>query len=77
MNRRTFLRTSLGAAAAGPLAGMAWKPYTGRGGRAEILRVAAIGVGGMGWTDLRQVASHPAVEIAGLCDVDSNNLGRA
>ena len=28
----------------------------------------------MGWTDLRQVASHLAVEIVGLCDVDSNNL---
>ncbi|MEE2682082.1 MAG: Gfo/Idh/MocA family oxidoreductase [Planctomycetota bacterium] len=77
VNRRTFLRTSLGAAAVSPLAGMAWKPYTGRGGKSEILRVASIGVGGMGWTDLRQVASHPAVEIAALCDVDSNNLGRA
>lgn len=77
LNRRSFLKTSLGAAAATPLAGMAWKPFAGRGGSLEVLRVASVGVGGMGWSDIRQVASHPAVEIAAICDVDSNNLKRA
>ena len=31
----------------------------------------------MGWNDLRNVASHAAVEIAALCDVDKNQLENA
>ncbi len=67
--RRRFLQ---GAAAAGiaPLvltrSGHAWSPL-------EKLRHASIGVGGMGAGDLNQIASHPGVEIAAICDVD---LGR-
>jgi predicted dehydrogenase len=34
------------------------------------LQHAAIGVGGMGWADLTQIASHPDVEIVAVCDVD-------
>ena len=64
LNRRSFLRTTLGSAAAASMAGMAWKPFGGRGKSLEILRVASVGVGGMGWSDIRQVGSHPAVEIA-------------
>lgn len=42
------------------------------------LRVLAIGVvGTIGRTDLKQVSEHPSVEIAGLCDVDSNALSQA
>ena len=42
------------------------------------LRVLSIGVvGTIGGEDRRQVASHPAVEMVGLCDVDSNALGKA
>ena len=42
------------------------------------LRVLAIGVlGTIGGTDRKQIASHPAVEIAGLCDVDTNSLTSA
>ena len=51
-NRRSFLKSTLGAAAAAPMAGMAWKPFRGRGGSLELLRVGAVGVGGMGWSDL-------------------------
>ncbi len=40
----------------------------------EKLRTAHVGVGGMGGSDLNSVASHPMVEVAGLCDVDSNIL---
>ena len=71
------MKTTLGAAAVSPMAGMAWKPFAGRGGSSEILRVGAVGVGGMGWNDLRNVASHAAVEIAALCDVDKNQLENA
>lgn len=38
------------------------------------LRTAHIGVGGMGAADLGSIASHPAVEVAALCDVDSERL---
>lgn len=42
------------------------------------LRVLSIGVvGTIGAVDRRQVAAHPAVEIAGLCDVDSHALAKA
>jgi predicted dehydrogenase len=40
----------------------------------EKLRTAHIGVGGMGGSDLKSVASHENVEVAGLCDVDSKIL---
>ncbi|MEL6713845.1 MAG: gfo/Idh/MocA family oxidoreductase, partial [Planctomycetota bacterium] len=36
----------------------------------QKLRFAAIGVGGMGRSDLTNVASHPGVEVVALCDVD-------
>jgi len=40
----------------------------------EILRTAHIGVGGMGMEDLKAIASHPAVKVTALCDVDSRAL---
>ena len=42
------------------------------------LRVLSIGVvGTIGGVDRTQVAAHPSVEIAGLCDVDANALAKA
>ena len=42
------------------------------------LRVLSIGVRGtIGGTDRKQVSRHPAVEIAGLCDVDAEALAQA
>ncbi|MCP3919645.1 MAG: Gfo/Idh/MocA family oxidoreductase [bacterium] len=38
--------------------------------RCGKLQHASIGVGGMGWADLNQIAAHPEVEIVALCDVD-------
>jgi predicted dehydrogenase len=45
----------------------------------EKLRVAAVGVGGRGWSDLTAVAASPQVEIVALCDIDESkqHLGRA
>lgn len=40
----------------------------------DKLRLASIGVGGMGAADLGSLSSHPKVEVVGLCDVDSNRL---
>ena len=41
------------------------------------LRTAHIGVGGMGAADLASIASHEAVDVVALCDVDSNSLRTA
>lgn len=43
----------------------------------EKLRVACVGVGGMGGSDLRSVASSKRAEIVALCDVDANRLANA
>lgn len=72
LKRREFLTASAAFAVYGAL---------GRRVRASSLngklRTAHIGVGGMGASDLRSVASHDKVEVAALCDVDINHLNRA
>lgn len=77
MNRRRFLWTTgaagLGLSAIGraQTGGAAVSPNS-------KLRVLSIGVvGTIGEVDRKNVASHPAVEIAGLCDVDSRALAKA
>lgn len=41
------------------------------------LNHACIGVGGMGWGDLKNFKEHTNVQIVAICDVDANNLKRA
>ena len=41
------------------------------------LRIAQIGVGGMGASDLNSISSHKMVDVVGLCDVDSNALRKS
>jgi predicted dehydrogenase len=42
------------------------------------VNVLSIGVvGSIGGTDRKQIAAHPAVQITGLCDIDSNYLAQA
>lgn len=41
------------------------------------LRTAHIGVGNMGYSDLKAIASHPNVEVVALCDVDALFLASA
>lgn len=75
INRRRFLWTT-GAAGLG-------MTTLARSQPAQVspnskLRVLCVGVAGtIGHVDRKQVAAHPAVEIAGLCDVDSNSLAAA
>jgi predicted dehydrogenase len=40
----------------------------------SLLQVACIGVGGMGGSTMKAVASHPKVKIVALCDVDERSL---
>ena len=41
------------------------------------LQVACVGVDGMGFSDLKNVGSHAAVQFVGFCDIDSNRFAKA
>ncbi len=73
-SRRRFILQAAGGTAA--LTTASWSHVYGAG---EKLRVAAVGVGGKGWSDLTSVAASPQVEVVALCDVDESagHLGRA
>src|SRR6187551_2979685 len=43
----------------------------------SMLRVACIGVGGMGGSTMKAVASHAKVKIVALCDVDQKSMDSA
>ncbi|MGL4463199.1 MAG: Gfo/Idh/MocA family protein [Planctomycetia bacterium] len=65
--RRRFLQTTLGTAAT-----VALSRGVVAAGPNDKLRVASIGNGGKGWSDLTSVAASPHVEVVALCDVDSS-----
>ena len=73
VSRRALLRHATLTGIALPLAG------TGivRAAANDKLRLAGIGVGGMGGADLASLSSHPRVEVVALCDVDAGNLAAA
>jgi predicted dehydrogenase len=72
MNKREFLKSTALLASASVLPSSIWKLAQN-----DKLRTAHIGVGGMGMEDLKAIASHPAVEVVGLCDVDATRLKAA
>lgn len=76
-NRRDFLRQSLATSCAIPIATNLASSSFGRASANDKLRLASIGVGGMGGSDLASLSSHPKVEVVALCDVDANNLAAA
>jgi predicted dehydrogenase len=71
-SRRLFLQ----AGAASLLTAASWSRVYGAN---EKLRVAAVGVGGKGWSDITGVAASPNVNVVWLCDIDESqpHLGRA
>ena len=71
MDKRTFLKTST------LLAGAAVLPVWSCVGAEKQIRTAHIGVGNMGFEDLKAIATHPQVVVSALCDVDQNNLQAA
>ena len=73
MKKRDFLKTSLAAASTAFIP----KSVVAMSKTGDKLRTAHIGVGGMGGADLASIASHPDVEVVGLCDVDSNAIVKA
>ena len=78
MNRRNFLRTSVGAAAT-----LSAASYLRAQGANDAIRLAVVGmgskvkIGGMGRKDMQGCRAVPGVRIAAICDVDSVNLGYA
>lgn len=76
LDRRSFLKASAIMGAAGGFNALSWSRVFGAN---ERLRVASIGTGGKGWSDLMGVAASPKVDVFALCDIDSTaqHLGRA
>ncbi len=72
-SRRQFLLTNSSLL----ITGSALSATVAGAGPNDRLRLASIGVGGMGAADLGSLSSHRSVEIVALCDVDSKNLASA
>jgi predicted dehydrogenase len=72
-SRRQFLHH---AGAASILTAASWSRVLGAN---ENLRLASVGVGGKGWSDLTGVSASPKVSVVALCDIDDTerHMGRA
>lgn len=76
LKRRQFLKSSALVGTSLAFSAISYQRILGAN---ERLRVASIGTGGKGWGDLTSVAASPAVDVVGLCDIDSSekHLGNA
>jgi predicted dehydrogenase len=75
-SRRRFLKQVAVCGAALSIPAASWSRVFGANDR---LRIASVGTGGKGWSDLTATAESPHVQVVALCDVDETNehLGRA
>ncbi|QDS91866.1 Inositol 2-dehydrogenase [Roseimaritima multifibrata] len=75
-SRRSFLKSASIAGAAVALPALQYSRVYGANSR---LRIASVGTGGKGWSDLNGVAASPEVDVVGLCNIDSSkaHLGQA
>ncbi|MBU87173.1 MAG: oxidoreductase [Flavobacteriaceae bacterium] len=71
-NRRKFIKTSAVVASLPLIPHSIWSQMKDR-----KLRTVHIGVGGMGFSDLKDISSHNDVLVVGLCDVDNTALTKA
>jgi predicted dehydrogenase len=71
-SRRSFLKTTAAGAGFFALAGLT--PSVSRAAN-ERIRIAGIGVGGKGHSDITQAAHHG--DVVAICDIDDNNLAKA
>ncbi|HEV2352601.1 MAG TPA: gfo/Idh/MocA family oxidoreductase, partial [Puia sp.] len=78
-NRRTFLAQS-SALAAGALFLPASQKYISASRLpvppSDRINIGAIGLNGMGWSDLTAALKVPGVNVVALCDVDKNVLDK-
>lgn len=74
-SRRQFLKQSA-AAAALSLTAVSWSRVHGANSK---VRLASVGTGGKGWSDLTATAASPHAQVTALCDIDEskNFLGQA
>ena len=75
-SRRQFLKHSLALSAGVALSAASHRRVLGANSR---LRVASIGTGGKGWSDLTATAASNRVQVVALCDIDESkaHLGQA
>ena len=75
-SRRQFIK---GLGIAGTALALPALSYSRVLGANDRLRIASVGTGGKGWSDLNGVAASPAVDVVALCDIDSSaqHLGKA
>ena len=73
VNRRTFVSSSM----AGVGVGTTWAANQQPAGANDRIRVAFIGVGGMGRYNLRDFLQMPEVDVVAVCDVWEHNRDRA
>lgn len=74
--RRTFLRQAAAAGLALPAVTAASSIASAYPANSKV-RHAGFGVQGMGEHDLAQIASHPELEVAFICDIDDHHLDAA
>lgn len=77
LDRRNFTKLTTSAAVAGGLMASSSLPKCVHASPASRLRVAFIGVGGRGGSNLKTIAKDPDVEVVALCDVDKRKLDAA
>ena len=75
LSRRHFLRTAAAASLGLTALGLPRVRAASPNGKLRVLSIGVVGT--IGGADRHNVASHPEVEITGLCDVDSNYLAQA
>ncbi len=77
--RRSFMSTSAKATAAlGVSSIIPWPSFASSKiiAPSDRLNVAAIGINGMGWEDLKNLLKVPGANVVALCDVDENVLNK-
>ncbi len=73
LDRRDFLKQT----GAGALSFALLPSFTGKVAPSDTLRVAHIGVGGMGNNHMKWFATIPEVDVVALCDVDETHLSES
>ena len=79
-NRRNFLQNSATLLAGGSLISaldnQAFAYFKNRIMPADQVNIGAIGINGMGWSNLKSALKIPGVNVVALCDVDKNVLDK-
>jgi len=78
VNRRSFIGIGAAFAAAGCQSEKIGCPaITSTRSPNSLVRHLSIGCGNRAWGDIKELCTHPSVEMAAFCDVDSEFLSRA